>query len=121
MYITLDRDYEIKCTLGTIRDIEKRFGKGFYEMMRNIETMTVGDQIKMLYAGVKKSNPDLTELSFSDLCDDYLGVGDLQDILESYLYQLQYPGLNEDEIKSKIQKKITAAKNAESHASLGTR
>lgn len=121
MYITLDRDYEVKCTLGTIRDIEKRFNKGFYELMRGIESMTVSDHIKMLFIGVHKANPDLTEAYFSDLCDEYLGVGNLQDALESYLYQLQYPGLNEEEIKSKIQKKIIAAKHSEVQPFLGTK
>ena len=36
MYIRLDKDYEIKTTLGTIRDIERVFGKSFFEVVNSI-------------------------------------------------------------------------------------
>lgn len=110
MYITLDRDYEIKCTLGTIRDIEKKFNKGFYEILRNLDKMTITEQIKLLYVGVAKANSDIREDVFAELCDEYLGMGELQEVLENYLYQLQYPGLTNAEIQEKIQKKLQTAK-----------
>lgn len=119
MYITLDKSCEIKCTLGTIREIEKSFGKGFYEIMKNIDKLTIAEQIRLIYVGVIKGGSSVGENEFAELCDEFLGMGSLQEILETYLYQLQYPGLSDDEIKEKIQKKLSQAKANSPHTSLG--
>lgn len=111
MYIKLDKDREVKCTLGTIRDIEKKFNKGFYEILRGLDKMTVTEQIRLLYVGVGKADPNLSEESFAEICDEYLGMGELQESLENFLYQLQYPGLSNAEIQEKIQKKLQIAKD----------
>lgn len=110
MYIKLDKEREVKCTLGTIRDIEKKFNKGFYEILRGLDKMTVTDQIKLLHVGAVKADRDLNEEAFAELCDEYLGMGELQETLENFLYQLQYPGLSNAEIQDRIQKKLQIAK-----------
>lgn len=119
MIITLDKDYELKCTLGTIREIEQRFNKGFYTLMRDIEKMSVSDQLKLIYVGIKKAGADISEQNFSDLCDKYMGMGELTELLEKYLLQLQYPGLSTDEIKDRIQKKLQKATELNAANSLG--
>ena len=106
MYIKLDRNYEVKTTLGTTRDIEKAFGKGFFELAGEIAKMTIDQQIKLLYVGAKKADPALTEIDFNEACENYLGIGDLMEYLEQFFYALQYPGLSEDEVQEKIQKKL---------------
>ncbi|MFR1566421.1 MAG: hypothetical protein ACLSUT_08335 [Christensenellales bacterium] len=106
MYIRLDKDYEIKTTLGTIRDIERVFGKSFFEVVNSISGMNVEDQLKLLYIGARKANTDLSEENFYVLCENYLGIGDLMECLEKYFYALQYPGLSEQEVQDKIKKKL---------------
>ena len=101
MYIRLDKDYEIKTTLGTIRDIERVF-----EVVNSISGMNVEDQLKLLYIGARKANTDLSEENFYVLCENYLGIGDLMECLEKYFYALQYPGLSEQEVQDKIKKKL---------------
>ncbi|MCL2234365.1 MAG: hypothetical protein FWC02_01640 [Firmicutes bacterium] len=106
MYIKLDREYEIKTTLGTIREIEKLFKKSFFEVINSVTNMLLDDQLKMLFAGVKKANPEMTEKTFNDLCDDYLGMGEIMEYLEQYIFALQYPGLTEEEVQEKLEKKL---------------
>jgi len=106
MHIKLDKDYEVKTTLGTIRDIEKTFGKSFFEIVNSVATMKLEDQIKLLFAGVRKAHPDIKETAFIDLCEDHLGMGDLMEYLEQYFYALQYPGLSEEEVQAKLEKKL---------------
>ena len=110
MYIKLDREYEVKTTLGTIREIEKIFDKSFFEIVELAGTMKVEEQIKFLYAGVKKANPDMLEARFFELCEDNVGMGDLIEYLEKYILALQYPGLTEEEVHTKIEKKLQEAK-----------
>ena len=99
MFIKLDKDYEVKTTLGTIRDIEKAFGKSFFEIINEIGKMKTDEQIKLLYVGVRRANSALSEEAFNALCEDYLGIGDLMEYLEKYFYALQYPGLSEQEVQ----------------------
>lgn len=106
MYIKLDREYEVKCNLGTIREIEKSMSQGFYAIMQNVSALTVEEQLKMLFAGVKRADPAMSFEAFYDLCENYLGMGDLLEYLEKYLYALQYPGLSEEEVQQKIEKKL---------------
>lgn len=106
MYIKLDREYEVKCNLGTIREIEKVFAKGFYEIMQGISALTTEQQLKMLFVGVKKATPSINFEGFLSLCEEYLGMGDLMEYLEKYLYALQYPGLSQEEVQQKIEKKL---------------
>ncbi|MCL2369841.1 MAG: hypothetical protein FWC80_01230 [Firmicutes bacterium] len=105
MHIKLDKEYEVKVTLGTIRDIERIFDKSFFDVINMVATMKIEEQIKLLYIGVKKANPDMTEKSFSDLCDDNLGLAELIETLEKYLFALQFPGLTEAEVEEKLAKK----------------
>lgn len=106
MYIKLDRDYELKCTLGTIRDIESKFGKPFFTLMGDLGQMTTTEQLKLLYVGAKKADPALTEADFITACEDNLGLGELADYLEQYVYELEYPGLTKEEVQDRIEKKL---------------
>ena len=109
MYIKLDQEYEVKTTLGTIREIERLFDKAFFEVISGVTEMKIDEQIKLLFAGVKKANPDMTEKKFTDLCDDNVGMGDLMDYLEKFILALQYPGLTEAEVQEKVEKKLQRA------------
>ncbi|MDR1094568.1 MAG: hypothetical protein LBL66_10525 [Clostridiales bacterium] len=106
MYIKLDREYEVKATLGTIRDIERAFGKGFLELAGGIAKMTLDEQLKLLYVGARKANPGLSEEAFNAACEEHLGLGDLMEYLEKYMYALQYPGLSEEEVRERLEKKL---------------
>lgn len=106
MYIKLDREYEIKTTLGTIREIENTFGKSFFEVANSVTTMKTDDQIRLLFAGVRRANPSLTFEMFCTLIEEHLGIGDLVEYLETFFYALQYPGLSPEEVQQKIEKKL---------------
>ena len=106
MFIKLDREYEIKTTLGTIRDIERVFGKSFFEVIQGIGTMIVEDQIKLLFVGARRANPSLDEAVFIAACEDNLGMGDLTEYLEKFFYAVQYPGLTDKEVQERIGKKL---------------
>ncbi|MCL2375724.1 MAG: hypothetical protein FWC82_04295 [Firmicutes bacterium] len=105
MNIKLDKTYEVKTTLGTIRDIEKAFDKSFFDIINSVANMKVEEQIKLLYIGVKKANPDISEGQFDDLCNDHLGLAELIELLEKYLFGLQFPGMTEAEVQEKLGKK----------------
>jgi len=109
MHIKLDKDYEVKTTLGTICDIEKTFGKGFFELAGEIGKMTTDQQIKLLYVGVRKAQPEIAEETFNTLCENHLGLGDMTDYLEQFILQLQYPGFSREEIQKKIEMKMKQA------------
>lgn len=106
MNIKLDRDYEVKSTLGTIREIERIFDKSFLDVINGIASMKIEEQIKFIFAGVKKANPDMSESKFIELCEDHLGMGELMEYLEQYIFALQYPGLSEQEVQDKLEKKL---------------
>ena len=120
MNIKLDKTYEVKTTLGTIRDIEKVFGKAFFELINDISKMKTDDQIKLLYVGVRRAHPELSEEEFNAKCEEYLGIGDLMELLEQYFYGLQYPGLSEEEVQERIEKKLQRNRELQaSRASIG--
>lgn len=106
MYIKLDREYEIKCTLGTIKDIESKFGKPFFTLISAFDKLTTTEQIQMLYVGARRADPSLSEKEFVSACEDNLGLGMLSDYLEEFIMQLQYPGLTHEEVQQKLEKKL---------------
>ena len=106
MIIKLDRDYEIKCTLGTIKDIETSFGKPFFALVTELDKLTTTELIKLMYIGARRAEATLTEQGFLAACEDSLGLGELSDCLEQYVFQLQYPGLKPEEAQKKIEKKL---------------
>lgn len=110
MQIKLGKDYEVKTTLGTIRDIERAFDKSFFEVINAVTNMKVEEQIKLLYMGVKKANSEITEEAFNNLIEEHLGLADLIELLEKYLLALQFPGLTEEEVAEKLGKKSQAEK-----------
>ncbi|MCL2797033.1 MAG: hypothetical protein FWD58_03140 [Firmicutes bacterium] len=118
MYIKLNEDYEVKTTLGTIRDIEKAFGKSFFEVVNSVSTMKIEEQIKLLYVGLRKAHPEMAEAAFNALCEEYLGIGDLMEYLEKYFYALQYPGLSEEEVQDRIEKKLQKSREIRKMRSL---
>ena len=106
MHIKLDKDYEVKTTLGTIREIERIFDKSFMDVINSITSMKIEEQIKFLFAGIKKADPQMSEEKFVELCEDHLGMGELMEYLEQYIFALQYPGLSEQEVQEKLEKKL---------------
>ena len=39
-------------------------------------------------------------------CEENLGLGELTDYLEQYVYELEYPGLTKEEVQERIEKKL---------------
>ena len=115
MIIKAGKEYEVKCTLGTIKDIESRFNKPFYTLLSEVNKMTATDQIKFLYVGVKKADPQIEEKEFAADCEDNLGMGDLMEYLEQYVLSLQYPGMTKEEVQKKLEKKLEQQKRAKSN------
>ena len=64
--------------------------------------------MRLLYIGVKRADAGVSEQQFFAVCDEYLGVGDLTDYLEQFVFALQYPGLSREEVQQKIEKKLAA-------------
>ena len=85
MIIKLDRDYEVKCTLGTIKEIEDRFGKPFLTIVAGLDKLTTSEQIRLLYIGAHRADQGLEENTFISACDDNLGLGTLTDYMEEYV------------------------------------
>ena len=106
MKIQLENSYELKCTLGTIKDIENKFKKSFNEIVGSIDKMSTNDQIQMLYLGAKKADDSIVEKDFVAECDNNLGLGSLSEIIEDFILQLQYPGQTKEEIQKKIMNKL---------------
>lgn len=119
MIIKIYREYEIKCTLGTIKDIENKFSKPFYTIIGGLDKMTTTEQIKLLYSGAKRADSSIVENDFVIACEENLGLGDLAENIEQFVLQLQYPGLSQEEVQQKIEKKLQAA--ASLRASIGTK
>lgn len=110
MNIKLDKEYEIKCTLGTIRAIETRFGKPFIPLMGELDKLTTTEQMRTLYCGFAKANPSVSEEQFVALMEEHVGMGEFADMLEEYVYQLQYPGKSRAEAEEIVQKKLERAR-----------
>lgn len=119
MIIKLDRDYEIKCTLGTIKDIESRFNKPFFTLVSALDKMTTTEQIKLLFIGAKRAEPSIKEADFVEACEENLGLGELNEYLENFVLQIQYPGQSREEIQERIEKKLKQAELL--RASTGTK
>ncbi|MDR1905395.1 MAG: hypothetical protein LBQ27_00560 [Clostridiales bacterium] len=118
MIIKLDRAYEVKCSLGTIRDIESAYDKSFFELVNDITKMKTEEQIKLLYIGAKKADNTLILKEFTDKCEEYMGLGDLMDYLEKYFYGLQYPGLSDEEVQNRIEKKLQKSRELQRNRDL---
>jgi 23S rRNA maturation-related 3'-5' exoribonuclease YhaM len=43
---------------------------------------------------------------FIEVCEDNLGMGELMEYLEEYIFALQYPGLTEAEAQERLEKKL---------------
>jgi len=106
MFIKTDKDYEIKCTLGTIKDIEAKFKKPFFALVSELDKFTTTELISLIYVGARRADPTLKEQDFIAACEDNLGLGELADYLEQYVFQLQYPGLKPEEVQEKLEKKL---------------
>lgn len=109
MVIKLDREYEVKCTLGTIKDIETAFKKPFFTLAAELDKLNTTEQIKLLFAGVKRADPEVQQSQFISQCENCLGLGELTEYLEQFVLQIQYPGEAREEIQQRIEKKLTAA------------
>lgn len=118
MIIKLDREYEVKCTLGTIRDIEVAFKKPFVSLLENVATLTTSEQIRLLYAGVKRADKTVEEGEFRAACEDKLGLADLAEYLQQFALEIQYPSLPPEEAKEKLAKKLSAARTSSTGAAL---
>ena len=114
MIIKAGREYEVKCTLGTIKDIESRFNKPFYTLLSDVNKMTTTEQIRFLYVGVKRADPQVEEKEFAADCEDNHGMGDLMEYLEQYVLALQFPGLSKEEVQKKLEKKLEQQNRAKS-------
>lgn len=106
MFIKLDKDYEVKCTLGTIKDIEAKFGKPFFGLVSELDKFTTTELITLLYVGAHRADSTVKEQDFIAACEDNLGLGELSDYLEQYVFQLQYPGLKPEEVQERLEKKL---------------
>ena len=110
MHIKLDKEYKIKTTFGTIREIETTFGKSFFDILPTVMGMVSNDQLKMIFIGVKKANPDMDEKAFFDLCDEYLRLEHLVEVLEKFLFALQFPGQSIEEVQARFAKSDSVGK-----------
>lgn len=106
MKIQLINAYELKCTLGTIKDIENYFKKTFNEVVSMLDKMSTSEQIEMLYLGAKRANENIERDTFIEECENTLGVGTLTEMIEEFILQLQYPGQTKEEIQKKIMEKL---------------
>lgn len=118
MIIKAGKEYEVKCTLGTIKDIESRFNKPFYTLLSDVNKMTTTEQVRFLYVGVKRADPQVEEKEFAADCEDNLGLGMLSEYIEQYILELQYPGMSKEEIQKKLEKKLQQAEAMKAFAGI---
>lgn len=119
MFIKLDREYELKCTLGTIKEIEARFNKPFFTLLGGIDKMTTTEQIRLLYIGAHRADSSLEESAFIAACDDCLGLGELTEYLEQFVLALQYPTLTREEAHDRLKKLTAGRETAKTAGSTG--
>ena len=104
-------EYEFNCKLGVCIEIKKKFGKSFTEVISNLEKLDVEDLIKFLYCGIDKS---ITLDNFKENLLDNIGLMELYELVQSFIKQIQYPGLDEEEIDKKIIEKNQKAQTMKS-------
>lgn len=112
MYIKYkNEDIECVTTLRTAMNIQKKFRKPYMQVLANIDTLDLEEQIKIIHCGIELGNNK--ELCFEDFKEyilDELGLEDLENYLETFINGLQYPGLSEEEIEKKLIEKIEKQK-----------
>lgn len=96
-----EEEFEFNTKLGTTFKIEERFKKPYLRVLSGIENMTATEQIKMLSCGLNKDDVERFKNAISNE-----GLGELSNILEIFIDELQYPGLSEEEREQKKLQKI---------------
>lgn len=98
------REFEFNCKLRTCVKIRGRFKKTYNQLIKEMDALGEDELAIFLYQGIVDAN--MTEKEFIDfVLDGDMGMGDLIDLVIKYSKQLQYPGLNEEEIEKKLMEK----------------
>lgn len=108
MFIKIeDEEFEFNTKLGTTFKIEEKFKKSYVRVLSGVENMTATDQIKMLACGLSgKEEEDRFKKAISEK-----GLGELSDVIEEFIDELQYPGLTEKEKEEKKLEKMNKQKH----------
>lgn len=82
------KEFPLAATLRVAYKIQGQHGhKSYMEVFREMETMTVEQQIGMLWAGFEVANPEeaknITQTGFLNYCLDNLDLGDLMEKLSA--------------------------------------
>ena len=109
-------EYEFNVKLGTTIKIKKAFNKSFNQVLNDLEKFDVEDLIKLLYCGINEN--EHTKDAFKENLLDNLGLMELYELVESFIKQIQYPGLTEEEIEKKVIEKNQKAQAMQNMISL---
>lgn len=108
-------DYEFNVKLGTTIKIKKAFGKSFNQVLNDLEKFDVEDLIKLLYCGIDES---ITKEDFKNAILENCGLMEVYELVESFIKQIQYPGLTDEEIEKKVMEKNQKAQAMQNMISL---
>lgn len=95
--------YEFNTKLGTTLKIKKKFNKPFNMVLDGIDKMDVEDLIKLLHCGLNEDDVSLND--FKEHLLETIGLMELYDLVQSFIKQIQYPGLTDEEIDAKLKEK----------------
>lgn len=102
-----EKEFELNTKLSVCYSIQQRFKKPYMEVFQTIDTMGIDEQIKILYSGLSKEvRGEMNEQDFINfMLDSDVGLDGLLDAIMTFINQIQYPGLTEEEIEKKLMEK----------------
>lgn len=109
-------EYKFNVKLGTTIKIKKAFGKSFNNVLSDLDKMDVEDLIKLLYCGINEE--EHSKEDFKNAILENVGLMELYEIVQSFIKQIQYPGLTEEQIDKKIIEKNQQAQAMQNLISL---
>lgn len=93
-----NEEYDFNVKLGVTIEIKKTFKKSFNQVLSEIENFDIPDLIKLLHCGIK----DIPYEEFEENVLNNIGLMELYELVQSFVKQIQYPGLTEEEIDKKL-------------------
>ena len=109
-------EFTFNTKLGTTLKIKKRFNKPFNAVLENIDKMDVEDLIRLLHCGIDENETPLND--FKDHLLETIGLMELYELVQSFIKQIQYPGLSDEEIDAKLKEKNLEAQAMQNMTSL---
>jgi hypothetical protein len=97
------QDYPVNTSLRAAKQIQATFGhKPYMDLFRGFASMSIEDQIKILYTPFNLANPNVMSLAqFTDYILDTWGIYEIIDKTSDIIDAITAGGLSEEEVAEK--------------------